>query len=122
MTASTLTDTTAISCPKCGGQMFDNRLSKKNPKAPDFKCRKRTCEGVIWPPKNGAPPVAQTTANANAIADPVKKPTMREAYKHLTQWVIDEVAPIYGDELDQNTIAAITATLFIQACNAGKVE
>jgi hypothetical protein len=39
------------SCPKCGNRMWDNRLSKKNPKAPDFKCRDRSCDGVIWPPK-----------------------------------------------------------------------
>jgi len=36
-------------CPKCGGRMWDNRLSKRNPKAPDFKCRDRSCDGVIWP-------------------------------------------------------------------------
>ena len=40
-----------VSCPKCGGQMWDNRLSKKNPKAPDYKCRSRACDGVIWPPR-----------------------------------------------------------------------
>lgn len=40
------------SCPKCGGRMFDNRATKKNPKAPDYKCRTRTCDGVIWPPKD----------------------------------------------------------------------
>ena len=39
------------SCPKCGGRMWDNRLSKRNPKAPDYKCRSRSCDGVIWPPK-----------------------------------------------------------------------
>jgi hypothetical protein len=38
-------------CPKCGGKMWDNRLSKRNPKAPDYKCRDRSCDGVIWPPK-----------------------------------------------------------------------
>jgi hypothetical protein len=38
-------------CPKCGGRMWDNRASKRNPKAPDFKCRDRSCDGVIWPPK-----------------------------------------------------------------------
>ena len=43
------------SCPKCGGRMWDNRLSKRNPKAPDFKCRNRSCDGVIWPPRNAAP-------------------------------------------------------------------
>lgn len=36
-------------CPKCGGRMWDNRLSKRNPKAPDFKCRSRSCDGVVWP-------------------------------------------------------------------------
>jgi hypothetical protein len=41
------------SCPKCGGRMWDNRLTKRNPKAPDFKCRDRSCDGVIWPPKAG---------------------------------------------------------------------
>ena len=39
------------SCPKCGGKMWDNRLSKRNPKAPDYKCRDRSCDGVIWPPR-----------------------------------------------------------------------
>ena len=42
------------SCPKCGGRMWDNRLSKRNPKAPDYKCRNRSCDGVIWPPKAGS--------------------------------------------------------------------
>jgi hypothetical protein len=42
-------------CPKCGGRMWDNRLTKRNPKAPDYKCRDRACDGVIWPPKTEAP-------------------------------------------------------------------
>ena len=37
------------SCPKCGGRMWDNRESKRNPKAPDYRCRSRSCDGVIWP-------------------------------------------------------------------------
>jgi hypothetical protein len=43
--------TDEASCPKCGGRMWDNRLTKRNPKAPDYKCRDRSCDGVIWPPK-----------------------------------------------------------------------
>jgi hypothetical protein len=39
------------SCPKCGGRVWDNRLTKRNPKAPDYKCRDRSCDGVIWPAK-----------------------------------------------------------------------
>lgn len=38
-------------CPKCGGRLWDNRLTKRNPKAPDYKCRDRACDGVIWPQK-----------------------------------------------------------------------
>jgi len=38
-------------CPRCSGRVWDNRLTKRNPKAPDFKCRDRSCDGVIWPPK-----------------------------------------------------------------------
>jgi hypothetical protein len=49
--ASILTDMEMVSCPKCGGRMWDNRLTKRNPKAPDYKCQNRSCDGVIWPPK-----------------------------------------------------------------------
>jgi hypothetical protein len=35
-------------CPVCAGRMWDNRLNKRNPRAPDFKCRDRRCEGVVW--------------------------------------------------------------------------
>jgi hypothetical protein len=38
-------------CPECGGRMWDNRIGKRNPRAPDFKCRDRSCDGVIWPPR-----------------------------------------------------------------------
>jgi hypothetical protein len=43
------------SCPKCGGRMWDNRVSKRNPKAPDYKCRSRSCDGVVWPSKVATP-------------------------------------------------------------------
>jgi hypothetical protein len=45
-------------CPECGGGMWDNReperggkgkFAKKTPKAPDFKCRKKDCDGAYWP-------------------------------------------------------------------------
>src|ERR1700737_2831337 len=39
-------------CPKCQGAMWDNRVGKRNPKAPDFKCKNRECDGVIWPPRD----------------------------------------------------------------------
>jgi hypothetical protein len=49
-------------CPICGGPMWDDRESKRNPRAPDFKCRNKPrerggpgCEGVIWPSRDGSP-------------------------------------------------------------------
>ena len=50
-----LGDKVVPSCPTCGGAMWDNRVGKKNPKAPDFKCKDKACDGVVWPPRdNGA--------------------------------------------------------------------
>jgi hypothetical protein len=47
-------------CPKCAGAMWDNRAGKKNPKAPDWKCKDKQCDGVVWPPKQGtAAPAAR---------------------------------------------------------------
>jgi len=36
-------------CPKCAGPMWDNRPTKRNPNAPDFRCKNRSCDAVIWP-------------------------------------------------------------------------
>jgi len=62
------------SCPKCGGRMWDNRLSKRNPKAPDYKCRNRSCDGVIWPAKAGQ----RTSTNGNSAADEPSFPLVPE--------------------------------------------
>jgi hypothetical protein len=63
-------------CPVCGGAMWDDRATKRNPRAPDFKCRNKPrerggpgCEGVIWPARDGSqspypPPVARRSAPA----------------------------------------------------------
>ncbi|HET7458580.1 MAG TPA: Rad52/Rad22 family DNA repair protein [Gemmatimonadaceae bacterium] len=58
-------------CPKCAGKMWDNRATKRNPKAPDFKCRDRSCDGVIWPPKGAAAgaPARGTAGSAAPVAD-----------------------------------------------------
>jgi hypothetical protein len=65
--ASLLTNMEIVSCPKCGGRMWDNRLTKRNPKAPDYKCQNRSCDGVVWPPKAaGASPVETSEERATA--------------------------------------------------------
>ena len=60
------------SCPKCGGRMWDNRLSKRNPKAPDYKCRSRSCDGVVWPPRGAA---ARTEGAETVSAERVTEPS-----------------------------------------------
>ncbi len=34
--------------------MWDNRLTKSNPRAPDFKYRDRSCDGVVWPARSAS--------------------------------------------------------------------
>src|SRR2546430_9615098 len=54
-------------CPKCGGAMWDNRDSKRNPRAPDFRCRNRMCDGVLWPGQHrAAVPIIGRTAGVGA--------------------------------------------------------
>jgi hypothetical protein len=59
-------------CPKCGGRMWDNRLTKRNPKAPDYKCRDRSCDGVVWPARaaGGAADGTRPKADAEQSAAP----------------------------------------------------
>jgi hypothetical protein len=70
---SLLTNMEIVSCPKCGGRMWDNRLTKRNPKAPDYKCQNRSCDGVVWPAKvagaalPGEPGEERATAKTTAL-------------------------------------------------------
>jgi hypothetical protein len=59
LAAPTPAATDDVPCPKCGGPTWDNRASKKNPKAPDYKCKDRSCDGCVWPPREGK--AARTT-------------------------------------------------------------
>jgi hypothetical protein len=68
------------SCPKCGGRMWDNRISKRNPKAPDFKCRSRSCDGVIWPQRTAA---ASSSATAESTAHGENQPDRVSALDEL---------------------------------------
>lgn len=88
---NTLTDVDAVSCPKCGGRMWDNRLTKRNPKAPDYKCRDRSCDGVIWPPKNGAPGSAPADAEAPVEEVTEKKPAVRKSRAAAATVTTDEI-------------------------------
>lgn len=57
-------------CPKCEGRMWDNRATKRNPKAPNFKCRDRSCDGVIWPERQGNGAAGAGSSAAGGAATP----------------------------------------------------
>lgn len=63
-----------VACPKCGSDMWDNRATKKNPKAPDYKCKDKSCDGVIWPPRG-------------------KKPSQQDAFSQEAPPYSDDEAP-----------------------------
>lgn len=87
--------------------MWDNRGKKTNPKAPDFKCRDRGCDGVIWPPKKTAP-------NGPALVSPTK--SISQVYTESLSFVLKTVVPAIanaGISVGDQTVAAITATIFI---------
>ena len=65
------TDAPTPNCPKCQGEMWDNRASKRNPRAPDFKCKDKGCDGVVWPPRDANAPPAAPTGTADDPACPV---------------------------------------------------
>jgi hypothetical protein len=115
-------------CPKCNGRMWDNRASKRNPRAPDFKCRNRSCDGVLWPGDNRRPFPAIAPLQLAAIradSEPSNDcedatvtivSNLRRKYLELTDFALDSVRPKYeqrGLECGSDTVAAIVATLYI---------
>jgi hypothetical protein len=121
-----------VVCPKCGGPCWDNRVGKRNPRAPDFKCRDKSCDGVIWPPKPGQKPAAVQTMAAETdameraelaakIAPPAPPAFTLEAavdeYRKALDLVLETVVPklIKADiGADPAFINAAVATLLIQ--------
>ena len=95
-------------CPVCGGAMWDDRVSKRNPRAPDFKCRNKPrfqggpgCEGVIWPPRDGDRAPATNTAAAPRARSAAPRPNAPPAPPSgpEREFTDDEV-PDFGAEDD----------------------
>jgi hypothetical protein len=124
-------------CPKCDGHLWDNRATKRNPKQPDYKCKDKQCDGVIWPPRDAAPrgvpqPAVKPLSTQGkepysagprieGIDGPVntaKLDTLFSVYGACMDHVLDVIVP----KLDRakigaspESVGAMTATLLIQA-------
>jgi hypothetical protein len=119
--------------------MYDNRGTKKNPKQPDFKCKryKEGCEGVVWPPKfqKGASPITKVLANKvpapahSNVPDkqlpeelqtgtPDPKPKLTQLYLDATTFFLEKIVPKFEEKeigLSDTAVVAGIATLFIAA-------
>ena len=119
-------------CPKCGGPMWDNRNSKRNPRAPDFRCRNRVCDGVLWPGQyrpaasltRPAPaPASANGGNGNGGNGNGKSGSggnglsaLRRCYLDVTAFVLSDVRDLYdrnGVKWSAGALASVVATLFI---------
>lgn len=62
-------------CPVCNSEMWDNREGKRNPQAPDFKCKDKQCPGdggknkpyAIWLPETPEKGRSAMFANVKAV-------------------------------------------------------
>lgn len=139
-------------CPKCDGPMWNNIETKRNPKQPDFKCKDKQCEGVIWPPRgqgNGAAAPARAAAPAQQkqgfeyqripIIDGPEPQETGAPPMTATIANMDKLFALYGvclseaiqqaQKLDASnigsspeTVTSMAATLFIAATRGGAVR
>lgn len=113
-------------CPKCSrSEMWDNTEKVKGGwNGPLFKCKDKTCDGVIWPPKGErAAPAKAVRVNGGAkwtwdtLASTYDR-CLTMAEKALTGYAgrHPKAPPTCADVL------AATATLFIAASRDGVAE
>lgn len=110
-----------MNCPICSSEMWDNRETKKNPKAPDFKCKDKTCDGVIWPPKDKKPaPIARAPGAPKWTWLALGKTYERSLL--LAEMRVTASADRLGTKATVADVLQATATLFIEACRSGVSE
>jgi hypothetical protein len=126
-----------MECPNCGGEMWDNRAKKRagefKPSAPDFKCKDKNCDGVVWPEKKKggkARPEPQEYMEGEYPGDDHRDPTpppqappprqnteearklFLERHKRCFQYVMETYVPLAMKQpelmIDLNGVAALT--------------
>lgn len=118
-----------MTCPKCGGDVYDNRADKasgeKSAKWPDFKCKDKTCDWAQWPekPKQTKAQVQAFTPAQQRIVDAAaaEAPRVGDRHAYLTAlyWqCFDEILAglktrAISSGFPAAEISAMTSTLFI---------
>jgi hypothetical protein len=106
-------------CPVCASRAFDNRLDKRTPKSPDFKCSNQFCDsgnGKPWaawvaPPAGGRPPMRppQPAAAAprpvpaqNVAPMPPRQQVSIEEWLRITSDVAVGIAALFAGTVKAN--------------------
>lgn len=56
-------------CPDCGGEIYDNRRDKRNPRAPDYRCRDQECGWKHWLTKRPGRQARTPSGNGAGLDD-----------------------------------------------------
>jgi len=105
-----------MTCPDCGGAMWDNRETKKSPKQPDYKCKNKSCDKAIWL-KTKAENAAAPAANGKP---PVSGAPLAMVYGECMEIASRAVKHYIGESATAADVIAATATLFIGATQTGR--
>lgn len=99
-----------VRCPECNGAMWDNRDSKRNPRAPDYKCKNKNCNGAVWE-DNAQVPATATDAGINALRAKIKEAMAAlNAAGDVPEWTVQRV-----NELSKLHFGDVAANLEIES-------
>ncbi len=113
-----------MQCPKCGGAMWDNRETKKNPRQPDFKCKNKSCDEAMWLDKGQLKQSTKATADTTATSGPVgltppqqasARQSIRQTYAITMGYVAGFMAKIATENklpLDMGHVQAATFSIY----------
>lgn len=109
-------------CPKCGGAMWDNQFTKRNPKAPDYACKnKEGCGAGVWlkdSEKNAQQGREQLASGQPSGPQPAQKPRGIILDKAMEQCIVaskEMLAQQFktGSEIPPELVVNLATTMFI---------
>ncbi len=108
---------TAQACPKCGGPTWDNRNGKRNPKAPDYRCKdKQNCDGAVWEKKQGG---GGNGSGGAAVSSTSTKRPLGPLYNECLEFAKKACAYHFVGSESVENVLNMTTTLFIAAQQTG---
>jgi hypothetical protein len=100
--------------------MWDNRRTKRNPKAPDCRCRDRSCTGVIWRyhgPAEVIPADSPPPDDARGGPEPIG-PVVARVLASMETDRLGEIVPPPSATLDDSATRSSQATGGLPDCQA----